>query len=46
MILKVNIYEPVIHIWSMKPEFEYISFRETITEMQDNQSKLLQNIIL
>lgn len=30
----------------MKPEFEYISFRETITEMQDNQSKLLQNIIL
>lgn len=46
MILKVNITENVIHIWSMMPQFEYISFRETITEMQDNQSKLLQNIIL
>lgn len=46
MMLKVNYQENVIHIWSMKPQFEYISFRETITEMQDNESKLLQNIIL
>lgn len=42
MILKVNISENRIHIWTLMPQFEYTSFRETLTEIQDNQKKLLQ----
>lgn len=41
MILKVNVSENRIHIWSMNPQFEYTSFRETLTEIQDNNKKLL-----
>lgn len=37
MILKVNISENNIHVWSMRPQYEYTSFRETLTEMQGNQ---------
>lgn len=46
MILKVNISENNIHVWSMRPQYEYTSFRETLTEMQGNKQELLQSVIL
>ena len=46
MILKVNISENEIHVWSQKPPYEYTSFRETMTEIESNKEKLLQQIIL
>lgn len=42
MILKVNVGDNRIHVWSMTPHFEYTSFRETLTEIQDNNKKLLE----
>lgn len=46
MILKVNLTENRIHIWSLLPQTEHSQFRETITEIQGNQKKQLQQIIL
>lgn len=46
MILKVNISDNEIHVWTLKPQYEYSSFRDTLTQMQGNKSKLLQSIIL
>ena len=42
MILKVNMSENEIHVWSQKPPYEYTSFRETMTEIENNKEKLLQ----
>lgn len=36
IVLKVNISENEIHVWTVKPKHEYTSFRETLTEIQDN----------
>ena len=46
MILKVNLNENRIHVWSMNPQFEYQSFIRTLMEIKDNKEKLLQEIIL
>lgn len=41
MILKVNMSENEIHVWSQKPSYKYTSFRETMTEIESNKEKLL-----
>lgn len=41
MILKVNMSENEIHVWSQKPSYKYTSFRETMTEIESNKDKLL-----
>ena len=41
-ILKVNLNSNKIHIWSMNPQVEYMSFRETMPEIQDSKEKQLQ----
>lgn len=46
MILKVNVSENEIHVWSQRPSFEYASYRETFTELMNDKDKLLQQIIL
>lgn len=46
MILKVNITEQDIHYWTLKPNYEMISFREEIIKCEDDQSKFLQKLIL
>ena len=41
MILKVNVNENKIHVWSMKPQFEFTSFQETLTQSKKYEEKTL-----
>lgn len=46
IILKVNLFQNCIHIWTMKPNFEYTCLREKLTEIESYDMELLQDIIL
>lgn len=46
IIMKVNINENRIHVWSMDPMHEEISFRETLSLIMGNNEKLLEQLIL
>lgn len=46
MILKVNLNENKIHVWSMKPRHDFSSYIRSLMEIKGNKDKLLQEIIL
>ena len=46
LILKINLNENRMHVWSLIPNVEEASLIRTLMEIKDNKEKLLQEIIL